>query len=267
MDKKITTSVLKEMKQNGEKITMLTAYDYPLSFVMEKTGIDVVLVGDSLGMVVLGHETTLPVTVNDIVYHTKAVVRGNKKSLIVADMPFLSYKISKEEAVRNAGRMIQEAGAGAVKVEGGSEISDVISSIIEADIPVMGHLGLTPQAINKFGSYKTRGSDKKEADKIISDAKMLEKLGVFAVVLEKIPLELAKKITGNISIPTIGIGAGPYCDGQVLVTYDMLGLFERFTPKFVKKYLDLNKEIASAFMSFRDDVKKGRFPDREKHSF
>lgn len=267
MDKKITTAVLKEMKKTGKKITMLTAYDYPISFMTEKAGIDVVLIGDSLGMVVQGQDTTLSVTVEDIVYHTKSVVRGNKKSLIVADMPFLSYKISNEEAVRNAGRMIQEGGASAVKVEGGAEISDTISSIIKADIPVMGHLGLTPQAIHQFGSYKTRGVDKKEAQKIISDAKALEKLGVFAIVLEKIPLELAKKITEGISVPTIGIGAGPFCDGQVLVTYDMLGLFSKFLPKFVKKYTDLDKEITNAFLAFRDEVKSGKFPDKDKHSF
>ncbi|MFH1287176.1 MAG: 3-methyl-2-oxobutanoate hydroxymethyltransferase [bacterium] len=263
---KITTVTLKEMKQNGEKIAMLTAYDYPISFMMEKAGIDAVLIGDSLGMVVLGYETTLPVTVDDIIYHTRAVGRGNKKSLIIADMPFLSYKISNEEAVRNAGRMVQEGGANAVKVEGGAEISNIISSIIKADIPVMGHLGVTPQAIHKFGSYKTRGRDKKEADKIISDAKLLERLGVFAIVLEKIPLELAKKITKSLSIPTIGIGAGPHCDGQVLVTYDMLGLFPTFLPKFVKKYTDLDKEITKAFLAFKDEVKKGRFPDKDKHS-
>ncbi|MDD5772404.1 MAG: 3-methyl-2-oxobutanoate hydroxymethyltransferase [bacterium] len=267
MEKKVTTATLMEMKQKGEKITMLTAYDYPISYITEKAGIEVVLIGDSLGNVVLGYDNTLPVTVNDIIYHTKAVVRGNKKSLIVADMPFLSYKISKEEAVRNAGRMIQEGGASAVKVEGGAEISDIISSIIKADIPVMGHLGLTPQAINQFGSYKTRGVDKKEAQKIISDAKELEKLGVFAIVLEKIPLELAKKITASISIPTIGIGAGPFCDGQVLVTYDMLGLFSKFLPKFVKKYADLDKEITNAFLAFSQEVKNGKFPDKDKHSF
>lgn len=261
MDKKITTATLKEMKRSGEKIVMLTAYDYPISFMMEKAGIDVVLIGDSLGMVVLGHETTLPVTVDDIVYHTKAVARGNRKSLIVADMPFLSYKISNEEAVRNAGRMIQDGGASAVKVEGGDEIRDAISSIIKADIPVMGHLGLTPQAICCFGSYKTRGTDKKEADKIVSDAKLLEELGVFAIVLEKIPSELAKEITKNLSIPTVGIGAGPYCDGQVLVTYDMLGLFPRFSPKFVKKYVDLDKEITNAFLVFKNEVKEGKFPE------
>ena len=267
MDKKITTAVLKEMKKKGEKITMLTAYDYPISFITEKAGIDVVLIGDSLGMVVLGKDTTLSVTVDDIVYHTKAVVRGNKKSLIVADMPFLSYKVSNDEAIRNAGRMMQEGGASAVKVEGGAEIADIISSIIKADIPVMGHLGLTPQAIHKLGSYKTRGVDKTEAQKIISDAKLLEKLGVFAIVLEKIPLALAKKISVSISIPTIGIGAGPFCDGQVLVTYDMLGLFPKFLPKFVKKYADLDKEITNAFLVFVDEVKHGKFPDKKKHSF
>lgn len=262
--KRITTKIIKLMKKSGEKITALTAYDYLIASMLDEAGIDIILVGDSLGNVFQGQETTLPVTVDEIIYHTKAVRRGVKHALLVVDMPFLSYQISVEDAIRNCGRVLKETGAEAVKIEGGKSIIETTKKIVEVGIPVMGHLGLTPQSIHKFGSYDLRGKQKAEATQILHDAKLLEDAGVFAIVLEKIPSELAKKITDSVDIPTIGIGAGPHCDGQILVVYDMLGMFEDFKLKFVRKYANLSKVIKNAFRDYIEDVKKGKFPSVEE---
>ncbi len=262
--KKVTTKTLIEMKRKGEKIAMLTAYDFIIAKLLDECGIDVILVGDSLGNVFQGHRTTLPVTLEDMIYHTKAVCRGVKRAMVVVDMPFLSYQVSVEEAIKNCGRVLKETCAEGVKLEGGSEIIDVVEKLTKIGIPVMGHLGLTPQSIHKFGGYDVRGTDEKEAEKILNDAKALERAGVFAIVLEKIPSKLAKQITESLSIPTIGIGAGPHCDGQVLVVYDMLGLFEEFKPKFVRRYAELSKIIKNAFENYIRDVKDGKFPDESE---
>ncbi len=262
--KKVTTKTLLEMKKRGEKIAMLTAYDFLIAKLLDESGIDVILVGDSLGNVFQGHETTLPVTVEDMIYHTKAVCRGVKRAMVVVDMPFLSYQVSVEEAVRNCGRVLKETCAEGVKLEGGSEILGVVQKLTSVGIPVMGHLGLTPQSIHKFGGYDLRGASEDEAEKILNDAKALESAGAFAIVLEKIPAELAKKITDSILIPTIGIGAGPFCDGQVLVVYDMLGLFEEFKPKFVRRYAEVAKVIKEAFKNYISDVKNGKFPSESE---
>ncbi|CUT04269.1 3-methyl-2-oxobutanoate hydroxymethyltransferase [Candidatus Chrysopegis kryptomonas] len=262
--KKVTTKTLIEMKRNGEKIAMLTAYDFIIAKLLDEAGIDVILVGDSLGNVFQGHKTTLPVTLEDMIYHTKAVCRGVKRAMVVVDMPFLTYQVSVEEAVKNCGRVLKETCAEAVKLEGGSEIVEVVKKLTSIGIPVMGHLGLTPQSIHKFGGYDVRGVDEKEAEKILNDAMALEQAGAFAIVLEKIPSELAKQITKSLSIPTIGIGAGPHCDGQVLVVYDMLGLFEEFKPKFVRRYAELSKLIKNAFENYIQDVKSGKFPDESE---
>jgi 3-methyl-2-oxobutanoate hydroxymethyltransferase len=266
MKKQVTTKTIIEMKKNGEKIAVLTAYDYLLAKLLDEAGIDIILVGDSLGNVVQGNETTLSVTLDEIIYHTKIVRKAVKRALIVADMPFLSYQVSVEDAVKNCGRVLKETGAEAVKLEGGKQIISTIDRLTSIGIPVMGHLGLTPQSIHQFGGYHLQGKEKKEAEQMLSDAKLLEQGGCFAIVLEKIPVTLAETITKNVSIPTIGIGAGAKCDGQVLVVYDMLGMFDEFTPKFVKKYLNLSSEIKSAFLQYTDDVKKGKFPS-EKESF
>lgn len=258
--KKVTTKKLLEMKERGEKIAMLTAYDFLIAKLLDEAGIDVILVGDSLGNVFQGHATTLPVTLDDMIYHTKAVCRGVKRAMVIVDMPFLSYQVSVEEAVKNCGRVLKETCAEGVKLEGGSEIIEVVSKLTSIGIPVMGHLGLTPQSIHKFGGYDVRGVDESEAKKILNDAIELEKAGAFAIVLEKIPAELAKRVTESVKIPTIGIGAGPHCDGQVLVVYDMLGLFEEFKPKFVRRYAELAKVIKSAFENYIADVKSGKFP-------
>ncbi|CUS85105.1 ketopantoate hydroxymethyltransferase [Candidatus Kryptobacter tengchongensis] len=262
--KKVTTKILIEMKKRGEKIAMLTAYDFLIAKLLDEAGIDVILVGDSLGNVFQGHETTLPVTVDDMIYHAKAVCRAVKRAMVVVDMPFLSYQVSLEEAIKNCGRVLKETCAEGVKLEGGSEIIDVVYKLTSIGIPVMGHLGLTPQSIHKFGGYDVRGVDEKEAEKILNDAKELESAGAFSIVLEKIPSGLAKKITETISIPTIGIGAGPFCDGQVLVVYDMLGLFEEFKPKFVRRYAELSKIIRNAFENYISDVKSGKFPSESE---
>ncbi|GFR34236.1 3-methyl-2-oxobutanoate hydroxymethyltransferase [Thermobrachium celere] len=235
---------------------MLTAYDYSMAKLIDSAGIDGILVGDSLGMVVLGYENTLQVTVEDIIHHTRAVARGAKDALIVADMPFLSYHISVEDAIRNAGRMIKEGMAHAVKLEGGEEIIDKVRAIINAQIPVMGHLGLTPQSVNVFGGFKVQGKNKSQIEKLIKDAKLLEEAGVFAIVLEGIPKEVAERITETVSVPTIGIGAGVHCDGQILVTQDLLGLYSDFVPKFVKQYRKLSVDIMEAFKEYISDVKK-----------
>ncbi len=262
--KKVTVKTLFEMKKRGEKIAMLTAYDFLIAKLLDESGIDIILIGDSLGNVFQGHETTLPVTVDDMIYHTKAVCRGVKRAMVVVDMPFLSYQVSLEEAVRNCGRVLKETCASGVKLEGGGEIIDVVRKLTSVGIPVMGHLGLTPQSIHKFGGYDVRGVEEKEAEKILNDAKALESAGAFAIVLEKIPSELAKKVTNSVSIPTIGIGAGPFCDGQVLVVYDMLGLFEEFKPKFVRRYAELAQIIREAFKNYISDVKTGKFPSENE---
>jgi 3-methyl-2-oxobutanoate hydroxymethyltransferase len=266
MKDKVTITQLKEMKEQGKKITMLTAYDYLTAKLLDELGIDVILVGDSLGMIVLGYETTLPVTMADMLHHTAAVARGCQRCLVVGDMPFLSYQVSMEKAVENAGAFLQKAGAQAVKVEGGREILPTIKKIVETGIPVMGHLGLTPQSIHKLGGYSLRAKEMAEAKKLIDDATALEEAGVFAIVLEKIPTTVAKMVTENISIPTIGIGAGPFCDGQVLVTQDLLGIFEKFVPKFVKRYAHLAPLMRQAISDFIKEVRTGRFPTDE-HSY
>jgi len=264
--KKITINTLFEMKQKNEKITMLTCYDFLMATLMDEVGIDTVLVGDSLGNVVLGYDSTIPVTMDEMIHHCKAVTRGIKNAFVVGDMPFMSYQASSEEAVRNAGRFLKEANASAIKLEGGKEVLETIKSIIDAGIPVMGHLGLTPQSINVFGGYGLRGSTKEESKKIIDDAKQLEKAGVFSIVLEKIPSKLAKEITESVSAITIGIGAGPDCDGQVLVAHDMLGFFEKFKPKFVKRYGDIAVTMKKCFSDYIKEVKNKEFP-AEEHSY
>ncbi|SHH02652.1 3-methyl-2-oxobutanoate hydroxymethyltransferase [Tepidibacter thalassicus] len=266
MNKKFTVTSFLEAKKKNQKITMLTAYDYSTAKLIDEAGIESILVGDSLGMVVLGYESTLEVTVDDIIHHCRAVSRGVKNALIVGDMPFLSYHISVEDAVRNAGRIIQEGKAHAVKLEGGAEVIDKIKAITKAQIPVMGHLGLTPQSVNMFGGFKVQGKSEYQAKKIINDAIELEKAGAFAIVLEGIPAKLADIITEKISIPTIGIGAGNNCDGQVLVTNDMLGMFSDFTPKFVKKYANLKENILHAIKRYISEVKSSEFPS-EEHTF
>jgi 3-methyl-2-oxobutanoate hydroxymethyltransferase len=248
------------MKRSGEKIAMLTAYDFLVARLLDQVGIDIVLVGDSLGNVVQGYETTLPVTVDDMIYHAKAVKRAVRNALIVVDMPFMSYQNSVDEAVRNCGRVMKEVGVGAVKLEGGAYIAEIVKHLVKIGIPVMGHLGLTPQAINKFGTYEVRAQDKEEADQILKDAKVLSDAGVFAIVLEKIPASLARKVTSSIKVPTIGIGAGPHCDGQVLVVYDMLGLTEEFRPRFVRRYGELAGGMRDAFKAYIHDVKSQQFP-------
>lgn len=266
MNKKFTVASFLEAKKRNEKITMLTAYDYSMAKLIDESGVEGILVGDSLGMVVLGYESTLEVTVDDIIHHCRAVARGAKNSLIVGDMPFLSYHISSEEAVRNAGRIIQEGKAHAVKLEGGAGMVDKIKAIVQAQIPVMGHVGLTPQSINMFGGFKVQGKSEEQAKKIIDDALKLEKAGVFSIVLEGIPAQLAEIITKKLTIPTIGIGAGNNCDGQILVTNDMLGMFSDFTPKFVKKYADLKDTITDATRAYITEVKSMAFPAKE-HTF
>lgn len=261
-----TIADIKKMKVSGEKITMLTAYDFALSSIMDECDIDIILVGDSLGNVVLGYDTTLPVTMEDMLHHTKAVARGAHNALIVADMPFLSYQVSEQEAVRNAGRLLKEADAQSVKLEGGREFAETVRKITASGIPVMAHLGLTPQSIHQLGGYKVQGKKEDAARKMIEDAKILEEAGAFSVVLECIPEGLAEEITTSLNIPTIGIGAGVHCDGQVLVINDLLGINERFTPKFVKKYANLNLEIKKAVKNYIGEVKGGNFPDNE-HSF
>lgn len=263
---RFTTASFIKAKKDGDKISMLTAYDYSMAKLIDEAGVDSILVGDSMGMVVLGYENTLQVTVDDIIHHTKAVARGAKRALVIADMPFLSYHISVEDSVRNAGRMIQEGNAHAVKLEGGLEVIDKVEAIVKAQIPVIGHLGLTPQSVNVMGGFKVQGKDEAQAKKIIEDAKLLEKAGAFAIVLECVPEKLAKIVTESVNIPTIGIGAGKYCDGQVLVTQDMLGMFTDFTPKFVKKYSEVGASIKGGVQAYIDEMKKGLFPE-EKHTF
>lgn len=263
MNKRVTTADFRRMKQEGKPIAMLTAYDYPTAMLVDAAGIDGILVGDSLGNVVLGYDSTVPVTMEDMLHHLKAVSRGAKRALVVGDMPFLSYHISRPESVRNAGRLMQEGLAQAVKLEGGSEIADTVKAITAAGIPVMGHLGLTPQSVHQMGGYKVQGKDGAAAQKMLDDAKALEEAGAFAVVLECIPQQLARLITENLSIPTIGIGGGGDCAGQILVTHDLLGMYSDFTPKFVKQYANLKEQIIKACQDYREDVKNKKFPGPE----
>jgi 3-methyl-2-oxobutanoate hydroxymethyltransferase len=261
--KKVTTLALQAMKQRAEVITMLTAYDYPTALAMDRAGIDVILVGDSLGMVVLGYANTLPVTMDEMIHHCKAVARGAKAALLVGDMPFMSYQISVEEAVRNAGRFLQEGGMDAIKLEGGRERMDAIRAITQAGIPVMGHLGLTPQSVHQLGGFRPQGRSAADAKRLVEDAQLLQEAGCFSLVLESIPARLGEYVSKKLAIPTIGIGAGADCDGQVLVTHDLLGLFERFTPKFVKRYAELHNEMLRAFREFIEDVHAQSFPGVE----
>lgn len=257
---RITINNIQQMKQAGERITVLTAYDYPTAKVMDDAGINMLLVGDSLGMVVLGYDSTIPVTMEDMIHHTKAVVRGSKQALVIGDMPFMSYQISISETLHNAARFLQEAGCQAVKLEGGINVADTVRRIVDCGIPVMGHIGMTPQSHNQLGGFRVQGKTTGTAAKLIEDALSLEQAGAFAVVLELVPRELAKLITGKLKIPTIGIGAGPYCDGQVLVVNDMLGLFTDFTPKHNKQYAKLAGTMKSAVINYINEVKCGDFP-------
>jgi len=263
---KNTVVTFKEAKQKGEKLTMLTAYDYSMAKIMDGAGINGILVGDSVAMVCLGHKDTLSVTMEEMLHHTKAVVRGVENALVVGDMPFMSYQVSVEEAVRNAGRFIKEAGAAAVKLEGGASVCPQLEAIVRAQIPVMGHIGLTPQSMNLLGGFKVQGKDEETAKKLIEEAKLLEASGAFAIVLECVPAALAEVITASVSIPTIGIGAGAGCDGQILVYQDMLGLFSDFTPKFVKHFANLKEVVEKAFRDYISEVNNGSFPAAE-HSF
>lgn len=261
--KKVTALTLRQKKAEKVRITCLTAYDYATSLAEDRAGIDVILVGDSLGMVVLGFANTLPVTMEDMIHHCKAVARGAQYALLVGDMPFLSYQVSPAEALRNAGRFLQEGGMEAVKLEGGQERLEAVRAIVGAGIPVMGHLGLTPQSVHQFGGFRAQGTTAAAARRLLDDALALQDAGCFSLVLESIPARLGKLVSERLEIPTIGIGAGAGCDGQVLVTHDLLGLFDRFTPRFVRKYADFHGEMARAFASFRDDVTRGEFPAAE----
>jgi 3-methyl-2-oxobutanoate hydroxymethyltransferase len=259
----VTTADLRKKKQAGEPIAMITAYDYPSAKLVDEAGADVILVGDSLGMVVLGYDSTIPVTMEDMIHHTKAVTRGAKRSFVVSDMPFLSYHGSVEESVKNAGRLMQEGLAKAVKIEGGKEIVPVVQRCTQAGIPVMGHIGLTPQAVHQLGGYKVQGRDLAGARRLLEEAQALEQAGAFAIVLECVPEEVAAKITESVTIPTIGIGAGLPCDGQVLVFHDVLGYASQLAPKFVKRYADIGTQIREAVSEYVADVKHRRFPARE----
>ena len=263
---KVTIKDIIEKKKKEEKIVTITSYDYSMTKIVDESGIDLILVGDSLSMVMLGYKNTLSVTMDEMIHHSKAVSRGVSNALLVGDMPFLSYKIDIKEAVKNAGRFIQEGGAEAVKVEGGTEMCPTIKAMIKADIQVMGHIGLTPQAIYEFGGFLVQGKTIEAAKKLILDAKNLEEVGVFSIVLESIPWQIAKLITSSVDIPTIGIGAGPYCDGQILVIHDMLGIFTDIKPKFVKYFGNIGESIRRALGDYRDEVINGIYPDRE-HSY
>jgi 3-methyl-2-oxobutanoate hydroxymethyltransferase len=266
MGDKITVPHILKMKQRGEKITCLTAYDYSFARLLDETGVEMLLVGDSLGCVIQGNHNTLAVTMDEMIYHTRAVVRGRRRALVIGDMPFMSYQASEEQALQNAGRFLKGAGAEAVKLEGGVAVRETIRKIVDAGIPVMGHIGLTPQSVHQFGGYKIQGREKNRRETVLRDAEAVEQAGAFAVVLEGMPLDLAREITERLTIPTIGIGAGIHCDGQVLVIHDMLGLFENFTPKFVKRYADVKAVVTGAVKEFIGDVKERKFP-AEEHSF
>lgn len=261
---RITASKLKAMKRRGELIVMATAYDYPSARLVEEAGVDVILVGDTLGMVVLGYETTVPVTMDEMVHHVKAVMRGVKRPLVVADMPFMSYQTGPDEALRNAGRFLKETGAQAVKLEGGVAVAETVRRLVEAGIPVMGHIGLTPQSLHKFGGYKVQGKTAKTAAKLLNDALALEQAGAFSIVLELVPTPLSRLISQRLKVPTIGIGAGPDCDGQVQVFHDLLGLFEGFVPKHARQYAQVGETIRKALTAYAQDVRDGRFPADEE---
>ena len=261
--KKVTTFLFRQKKESHEPITMLTAYDYPTALAEDQAGIDAILVGDSLGMVVLGYQNTLPVTMEEMIHHARAVSRGAKYALLIGDMPFMSYQVSTADAVRNAGRFLKEAGMEAVKLEGGRVRADDVRAIVGAGIPVMGHLGLTPQSVNQLGGFRAQGKSASTAKRLLEDALLLEEAGCFSIVLESVPARLAELVSKKLSIPTMGIGAGIGCDGQVLVTHDLLGLFDRFTPKFVKKYADFHGEMQRAFTEYISDVKSRSFPGSE----
>lgn len=262
--KRVTTESLRKMKFAKEKISMLTAYDYSIAKMVDAGGVDAVLVGDSASNVMAGHETTLPITLDQMIYHAQSVVRGVSRALVIVDLPFGTYQSDPQRALDSAVRIMKESGAHAIKLEGGFEIAESIKRIVNAGIPVIGHLGLTPQSIYQFGTYKVRAKEEAEAQKLISDAKLLEELGCFSVVLEKIPASLAKQVTESITIPTIGIGAGPDCDGQVLVFHDMVGMNKGFSPKFLRRYLDLFDEVAGAVGQYVKDVKSQNFPNQEE---
>ena len=262
---KINVRTIVDMK-SSEKIVMLTAYDYQTALLEDRAGVEMILVGDSLGMVVLGYDNTLPVTLEEIIHHLKGVTRARPRALIVGDLPFMSYQASVEDAVRNAGRLVKEGGAEAVKLEGGRRMGPVIKAILDADIPIMGHIGLTPQSVHRQGGFRVQGKDPDSADQLVDEAKFLQECGCFAMVLEGIPEALAERITAAVDIPTIGIGAGANCDGQVLVVNDLLGVLEDFSPKFVKRYAELGREMSRAFSEYIDEVKAGKFPD-PKHSY
>jgi len=262
--KRVTTKTLVDMKRNGEKISMLTAYDYTMAKIVDSSGIDVILVGDSASNVMAGHETTLPITLDQMIYHASSVIRGIERSLVVVDLPFGTYQSDPKEALRSAIRIMKESGAHSVKLEGGKEIKDSIKRILNAGIPVMGHLGLTPQSIYKFGTYTVRAKEEEEAKKLKDDALLLEKAGCFAVVLEKVPAKLAEEVAKSLTIPIIGIGAGGGVDGQVLVTHDMLGMTHEFNPRFLRRYLDLYSEMSRAFSNYIADVKNGSFPNTKE---
>ena len=266
MGDKITVPHIVKMKQRGEKITCLTAYDYSFARILDEAGVEMLLVGDSLGCVVQGCANTLAVTMDEMIYHTRLVVRGRKRALVIGDMPFMSYQVGKDEALRNAGRFFQEAGAEAIKLEGGVAVQESIRAIVDAGMPVMGHVGLTPQSVHQFGGYKIQGREKERREAVLRDAVAVAEAGAFAVVLEGIPQDLASEISQRLAIPTIGIGAGLQCDGQVLVIHDMLGLFDDFVPKFVKRYADVKQTMLGAVKEFVSEVKERKFP-AEEHSF
>lgn len=260
---RVTTATLQEMKAKGEKITLLTAYDYPTARLLDEAGIDILLVGDSVGNVILGYENTLPVTMDEMIHHTRAVARGTRRAFVVGDMPFLSYQVSVAEAIRNGGRFLQEGGAQGVKLEGGRERAETVRALVETGIPVMGHLGLTPQSVHQLGGYRVQGRTEEAARRLIEDALILEEAGIFALVLECVPAKVAAEVTSRLRVPTLGIGAGPACDGQVLVTHDLLGLTGKKVPKFVKQYASLYEQIAAAIRDFQAEVREGKFPGPE----
>ncbi len=262
--RKVTTERLRQMKQAGEPIAALTAYDYLMAQLLDAAGLDVVLVGDSAGMVVQGLDTTLSVTLDQMLYHSAVVARGVQRALVVADLPFMSYQVNSDEALRNAGRMVKETTVEAVKLEGGNKICPTIRRIVDVGIPVMGHLGLTPQSIHKFGTYQVRARSPEEADEVRRDALALQEAGAFAIVLEKVPASLAEEVSRSVDIPVVGIGAGPGCDGQILVTHDMLGIYTRFKPRFVRRYAELAKDMRGAFERYVGDVKAGEFPTTDE---
>ncbi len=263
---KTTIQDFLKKKKEKQKIVMLTAYDFPFAQIVDEAGIDAILVGDSLSMVVQGLENTLPVTMDEMIYHTKMVSRATKNAMVLGDMPYMSYQAGIEDAIRNGGRFLKEAGAQGIKLEGGREVAEKVRALTISEIPVMAHIGLTPQALHRMGGYKVQGKTEEAAKRLMEDAKILEEAGAFSLILEAIPAELARQITKELAIPTIGIGAGPHCDGQVLVIHDVIGLFERFTPKFVKKYANLKEEAVKAIKQYKEEVEKGVFPGKE-HSF